>query len=65
MLPLENSESKAVIRKRSRGALTVEYMLCMVIGVGLMLGVFELFEKFSMELIEHFIEHVQSFPDNL
>lgn len=48
----------------NRGAVTVEYALCMVVSATLMIGVFFLFENMSVQIVDEFKQYVLSFPDN-
>ena len=46
-----------------RGAITVEYALCMVIAASIMLGIFSMFEDMSVRIINEFKYYVLSFPN--
>lgn len=53
---------KYLVFRKSRGAVTVEYALCMVVAAFLMLGVFVVFRDMSVQIIDEFKEYVFSFP---
>jgi len=46
----------------NRGAITVEYALCMIVAVIIMTGVQMLFENMSHDLIKHFTQWVKMIP---
>jgi hypothetical protein len=46
-----------------RGAITVEYALCMIVAAFIMLGVFSLFKDMSVQIIIEFKRYVISFPN--
>jgi hypothetical protein len=48
---------------RSRGAISVEYALCMVLAGILMLGVERLFRNMAIDVLNHFIGMVSQFPN--
>ena len=47
----------------NRGAISVEYALCMVVAATLMMGVEWMFRTMSMEIIGRFIDMVSQFPN--
>lgn len=47
----------------SRGDITIEYALCMVIAATLMIGMLSLFQDMSVQIIDEFKQYVSSFPD--
>ncbi len=49
--------------KPSRGAITVEYALCMVLAAILMLGIEVMFNNMALEIINRFKNIVLSFPN--
>lgn len=54
---------KCRLFKGNRGAVTVEYALCMVVAATIMLGIFLLFENMSVQIVDEFRQYVSSFPD--
>lgn len=47
----------------SRGAISVEYALCMLVAATLMMGVEWMFRTMSIEIMARFIDMVSQFPD--
>jgi Flp pilus assembly pilin Flp len=48
---------------RNRGAITVEYALCMVVAAALMIGVQVIFSTMAQEIINGFKNVIVSFPN--
>ena len=49
--------------RQSRGAIAVEYALCMALAALFMFGVFSMFEDMSVKIINEFKRYVISFPN--
>ncbi|MDO9263091.1 MAG: hypothetical protein Q7U02_03935 [Desulfosalsimonadaceae bacterium] len=60
--PLESIDMQKV-NQWSRGAISVEYALCMLVAVTLMMGVEWMFRTMSIEIMDRFIDMVSQFPD--
>jgi len=55
--------SRLRLPHKSRGAITVEYALGMMVAAFFMLGIFSLFQDMSVRIINKFIQYVISFPN--
>lgn len=51
------------VKRSNRGAISVEYALCMVVAATLMTGVEWLFRTMSIEIMDRFINMVSQFPN--
>ena len=60
--PLESIDLQKV-NQWNRGAVSVEYALCMLVAVTLMMGVEWMFRTMSIEIMNRFIDMVSRFPD--
>lgn len=54
---------KSLLARKSRGAITVEYALGMMLAAFIMIGVFSLFEEMAVQVINEFKRYVMLFPN--
>ncbi|GEM_PF-3474176 len=54
---------KICLQKKTRGAIAVEFSLCMFLAALIMSGIFLLFKNMSIQIINQFENYVLSFPN--
>jgi hypothetical protein len=54
---------RLTVKQSNRGAISVEYALCMVVAATLMMGVERLFRNMAIDVLKLFINMVSQFPN--